>query len=136
MHNDTTISREVEASASHDLATAFLAENAIFLPSDDPSTAAICQIPDTAWPAVVAAVDEYTGGGIEPGIDCAVAVTRETLDEFRQARREHWRERGTEQAMTIGGYRGLLFRSFQLHKGAERRDMLVLDIGTIRVSLY
>ena len=82
------------------IVTAYLADNAAYI--DEDSAASICQVPDADWPPVLAALGALNGGA-GPGIDCAVAMTRETLDEFEDARSHHWSERGRRSEIDCGG---------------------------------
>src|SRR3990167_6094146 len=74
---------------------AFLETNKKYLPLDSDSAVAISQVPDAAWPFILEALDEHSGGATDPGIDCAVAITRETLADFDASRANNWSERGT-----------------------------------------
>jgi len=116
------------------IVSAYLDANAAWL--DERSAAAISQVTDEQWPAVLAALDLHSGGATDPGIDCRAAVTRETLADFDAARDNHWSERGRRTEQRIDGLDALRFERFQLSRGSERRDMTVLDLGVVRVSLY
>lgn len=112
----------------------FLAENEKWI--NEASAAAISRIPADKWPAVIAALDIQSNGATEPGIDCNVAITHETLADFDDARANHWSERGSRDEHTFNGISAIKYERFQLARGQERRDMVVLDLGDIRVSLY
>jgi len=116
------------------IVSAYLDANAAYI--DDRSAAAISQVTDEQWPAVLAALALHSGGATDPGIDCRVAVTRETLADFDAARVDHWSERGHRALLRINGLDCLIYERFQLARGTERRDMTVLDLGVVRVSLY
>ena len=112
----------------------YLTENSQWI--DESSAAAITQVDDSQWLAVLAALDEYSGGATEPGIDCNVAITHETLADFDAARANHWSERGSRDEHTFGDIAAIKYERFQLARGQERRDMVVLDLGAVRLSLY
>jgi len=114
--------------------SAYLDANAAHI--DDRSAAAISQVTDAQWPAVLAALDLHSGGATDPGIDCRVVVTTETLADFDAARDNHWSERGRRALLKVAGLDCLIYERFQIARGTERRDMTVLDLGTARVSLY
>ena len=112
----------------------FLAENEKWI--DEASAAAITQVNDAQWPAVLAALDIQSGGATDPGIDCNVAITHETLADFDAARVNHWSERGSRDEHNFNGIAAIKYERFQLARGQERRDMVVLDLGAVRLSLY
>jgi len=112
----------------------YLAANANYL--DENSAAAISGLPDGAWPALVEAVGIINGGATDPGIDCNVAVTHETLSDMDDARAQHWSERGARHEHTLHGLPAIHYERFQLRRGTERRSQIVIDLGDRRVSLY
>ena len=112
----------------------YLTDNSNWI--DERSAAAITQLNDAQWPAVLAALDEYSGGATDPGIDCNVAITHETLADFDDARANHWSERGSRDEHNFDGIAAIKYERFQLTRGQERRDMVVLDLGAVRLSLY
>lgn len=111
----------------------FIAENTAYL--DDRVLANLEQIPDAAWDAVVKCVDLANSGGSEPGIDCDIAITHDTIDDFETARREHWRECHRAAMSTVDGFHVASYSGVQMHKGGQRRDIAVIDCGEIRVCL-
>ena len=111
----------------------FIAENAAYL--DDRILANLEQIPNEAWGAVVESVDLANAGGSEPGIDCDITITHDTIDDFETARREHWRECRRATMLTLGGLKVANYLGVQMHKGDRRRDIAVVDCGKIRVCL-
>jgi hypothetical protein len=111
----------------------YLEENRKWL-SDD-NAAAICQIPDAAWDAVVEATGTVNTGASDPGIDCGVTITHETFGDFEDSRANFWTEKGSMKRLTIGGYPALHFERFQLRRGQPRHDQIVLDLGDIRIAL-
>ena len=111
----------------------YLAENASFIQGD--TAVAIEQIPETAWPHILEALDELSGGATAPGIDCDVFVTHETLEDFVHSRTTYWSEPGRFVRLTFGGYAAMKFLRFQMRRGQPRGDMLVVDLGEFRVIL-
>jgi hypothetical protein len=111
----------------------FLAENAAYI--DENSAVSLSSLDDAAWPALVAAVGELHPGATEPGVDCYVAVTHETLDDFQSSRDNHWRVRGVRSDHVVAGYRAVKYGRFQLQRGDQRRTQIVVDLGDIRVAL-
>ena len=112
----------------------YLTDNSNWI--DESSAAAITQVTDAQWPAVLAALDIQSGGATDPGIDCNVAITHETLADFDDARANHWSERGSRDEHNFDGIAAIKYERFQLTRGQERRDMVVLDLGAVRLSLY
>lgn len=116
------------------LITEYLAANESYL--DENSAAAISTLPDGTWSAILEALDELSCGARDPGIDCKVAITHETLDDFDAARTSRWSERGSRSEHEFQGLRALKFERFQLFRGQPRRDSVVVDLGDRRVALY
>ena len=116
------------------LAAAYLAENAAYV--DEMSAVALSGISDADWPAILAALDVVSGGATDPGIDCAVTVTAETLADFEESRARSWSEPGRRTEHQVGGRRAVHYERFQLHRGEPRKDMVVVDLGERRVALY
>jgi hypothetical protein len=98
-------------------------------------SANLAQVPDDKWPAIIAGLDALNAGGSDPGIDCDVVVTRETLEDFERSREQYWAERGTKKEAELAGCRSLLFDHFQRGRGEPRTSCLVIDIGDRRVVL-
>lgn len=93
------------------------------------------QVPDAHWAALLAATAIH--GGTDPGIDCDVVITRETLADFDAARQLHWSERGSRTEHTIEGCTVLQFERFQIARGKTRQGcMVVIDMGDLRVALH
>lgn len=109
--------------------TSYLAENADNM--DDDNAAAVEQIPAEMFAAVVAA--SLTGG--EPGIDCDVAVTHETLADFDDARKNSWNEKGGREVAQVNGQTVHYYKNVQVLRGQRRTDLTVIDCGEIRVVL-
>ena len=110
----------------------YLTENAKWL--SESSAVAIERIPAAAWPAVLEGV-EIVAGGKEPGIDCGIVVSHETLEDFDAARQNHWKNKGTRNARMIEGLTCLHFERFQLRAGDTRRSQFVIDAGDLRICL-
>lgn len=110
----------------------YIDENAKYLGS---ALAAIEQVPEDKWDAIMAAMQLL--GGTDPGIDCEVTITHETLADSDDARDDHWSERGKRSEHTIAGHAALMFERFQVARGRTRQaTMVVVDLGDIRVALY
>lgn len=97
--------------------------------SDD-SLAAIEQIPENAWAAVQAAADLIDASNI--GLDCEVAATHETIEDFQKSRNKHWAERGQTLTATLDGR---AWKNIQIAKGQRRQSLAVIDCGEIRIAL-
>lgn len=93
------------------------------------------QIADSDWPALLEGTDIVNMGATDPGIDCDVVITHETLDDFDASRLGRWREAGIRTEVECGGRKAVLFDKFQRHKGAQRETILVIDFGDKRVAL-
>lgn len=100
---------------------------------DDDSAAAIEGLPIETWPALVAACEEIVGG-TQPGIDCDVAKTSETLDQWDTAR-DDWSECGQRNQVECGGQPAIVYYRIQVRKGDPRRDLIVVDCGEFRAVL-
>ena len=111
----------------------YLDENANYIKAETAST--IEKIPDAAWPHILEALDELSGGAREPGIDCDVIYTHESLEDFVHSRTTYWSEPGRLGRLTFGGYAAMKFLRFQMRRGQPRGDMLVVDLGEFRVIL-
>ena len=113
--------------------SAYLSANAKYIGED--SAVAISTLSDAVWPAILAALDELNGGATEPGIDCSVAITHETLADFDNSRVNYWSEKGSRKVIDCAGLSAILYKRLQLSKGAERVEMVVVDLGDRRVAL-
>jgi len=105
---------------------------------DEDDRAAICGLPADAWPAVLEATAELTGGtpGDQlPGIDCGIAKTHETINDFDAARSTYWSEPGTREEHMFDGRRAVIYRRLQLRRGTSRIDQAVVDCGSCRAAL-
>lgn len=100
---------------------------------DEKSAAALEMLPASSWSALVAASEEIAGPN--PGIDCSVVVTNETVADFDAARQNHWSQRGTRTEFNFYGLKAVKYEDFQLRKGATRARQIVVDLGAQRVAL-
>jgi hypothetical protein len=105
----------------------YLSENSKYI--DDDSLAAIEQIPADKWATVMAAAEAIDAADI--GLDCTVAATRETLDDFEDSRAKHWAERGK----CVRGDGFSAYSNIQIAKGRRRQSLAVIDCGDIRIAL-
>jgi len=111
----------------------YIAANAKYL--GERVSANLCQVPDAAWPGVVAALKELQGeAASDPGIDCDVVITNETLADFDDTRAQ-WREKGDRDEIDCAGFKAVFFDGFQRFKGKPRERCIVLDVGEKRVVL-
>lgn len=103
---------------------------------DETSLSVLEKLPESAWGSLVECTDEYLAVGDMPGLDCRLVSTRETLDDFLNARANHWQEPGrVEEITTEAGIKALHFQCLQTRKGEQRTDMVVIDFGETRISL-
>ena len=114
--------------------TTYLAENSDYIGED--SAIAISTLSDAEWAAVLDGLAELNPGGTDPGIDCAVAITTETLGDFDHSRLTYWRERGFRKEITCADLPAIFYENFQLRKGSQRVCQVVIDLGARRVALY
>ncbi|MEM7428634.1 MAG: hypothetical protein AAF441_21300 [Pseudomonadota bacterium] len=63
-----------------------------------------------------------------------VVFTRDTLDDFKMARNDY-REPGTVDDDNFGGFSALVIEGAQAAKGQPRKDIVVIDYGTVRAVL-
>ena len=105
---------------------AHLAENSDYIGED--SLAAMEQIPESAWAMVQAAANAL--GASDIGIDCEVAATHETLEDFDNSRLG-WSERGKRTQ----GEGFITYQNVQIAKGRRRDNIAVIDCGEIRIAL-
>ncbi|MEC9266689.1 MAG: hypothetical protein VX464_11570 [Pseudomonadota bacterium] len=107
-------------------------EDAIYV--DDDSAAAIEGMPAAAWTALREACEDLTGGE-DPGVDCRVSRTTETLDDFDASRSSYWSERGSRAVCEFDGRKALRFDCIQMRRGEQRHDCIVIDLGDCRAVL-
>lgn len=109
----------------------YLDDNARWM--DESSAAVIEGLTDQQLEAIIEASEYFCGS--EPGIDCALVKTHETLDDFDASRANHWSERGGRDEIELSGFAGRAYERFQLFKGKPRQSMVVIDLGDYRVTL-
>ena len=95
----------------------------------DESLAAIEQIADADFAALQAAAEAIDASDI--GIDCEVAITRETLKDFENSRATKWAEKGKRTQ----GEGFITYENIQLTKGERRQTLAVIDCGDFRACL-
>jgi hypothetical protein len=100
---------------------------------DADSLAALEVLDDAAWPVLVEACQMAGAGDV--GIDNEIALTHETLAEFDDSRRNGWSERGDREEIEVSGVVGRVYENIQVHKGARRCNLIVLDFGAQRVTM-
>lgn len=116
--------------------TQHLGDNAQYV--DDDSAAAIESLPDSAWPALLTAanheleLEDDEPPTEMPGIDCTVAVTHQPLNDFEDARQNHWRECKYHEEILCDGHPAIYYNGVQAIRGQQRRNMIVIDLGDIR----
>lgn len=118
--NETTNRSETMNATAQDYEK--LARTTLIARSDDPDETEIIIIngQTTRMPA-------WEFESLDADNDC-VSATRDTLDDFREARR-HWSEPGTMQE--ING--GLYWEECQAAKGQRRSELCVVDCGDFRL---
>ena len=110
----------------------YLTENARYIDPD--SAARIKGFTPAMWAACLAATLELTGAA-EPGIECRVVTTSETIADFDKSRREHWSERGSRETFEFAGLPAVKFSDMQISRGRQRLTQIVIDAGDIRICL-
>jgi len=116
--------------------TDYLTENDEYL--DKNSAIFIEELTDQQFNVLIAANDAFNGaypkGSSNPGIDCKLVKTTETLAEFDDARTNHWQECALREEVHIG-VPAIKYERVQTHKGRQRQNILVVDFGDFRVTL-
>jgi hypothetical protein len=97
--------------------------------------AAIEQVSDAAWPALLAGIEELTGDTAEPGYNAEIVWTAETISDFDAARASYWAERGSRVEFNCAGFPAVNFERLQLLRGQPRRNIVVVDLGDRRIML-
>lgn len=102
------------------------------------SLAALEQLPEHLWPALVgcclanfACVEPAV-----PGIDCRVAVTHETVEDFDCSRTSVWSEAGVRSVETYEGVEFVVFTDAQVRRGMRRQAIAVCRVGELTAVLY
>lgn len=116
--------------------TDYLTENDQYL--DENSAIVIEKLTDEQFNVLIAANDVFSGaypkGSSNPGIDCNLVRTAETLDDFDDARTNHWQECALREEVNIG-VPAIKYERVQTHKGRQRQNILIVDFGDFRVIL-
>ncbi|MBK9496692.1 MAG: hypothetical protein IPO08_19760 [Xanthomonadales bacterium] len=108
----------------------FLTQAANYI--DDGSRAIVEGLTDDQFAILVAATDEWSGGGTEPGIDSTLVRTHETFADFDASRASHWSQRGCREELVVGAP-AVKFEDVQMFKGQSRHTFIVVDLGDYRV---
>ena len=122
------------AQIANTIVTTYLTENAKWI--GEYSAIAISTLSDAVWPAVLEGLRQMNGGATDPGIDCAVAITTETIGDFDHSRATYWREKGSRTEIDCAGLPAVYYDRLQLRKGSDRVSQVVIDLGDRRVVLY
>lgn len=112
------------------LVSEFLIEAAHYI--DEGSRSIVEALTDEQFAILVAATDEYSGGGTEPGIDSTLVRTAETFADFDASRAAHWSQRGTREELALDAP-AIRFEDAQMFKGQLRHSFIVVDLGDYRV---
>lgn len=102
---------------------------------DEDSAVAIEGLPEDAWDVLVEASDSLLQAGRDPGIDCSVTKTHETIAEFDKSRAESWSEKGGRFEHDILGRPAVFYRDFQMRRGEPRHEQVLIDLGDCRAVL-
>jgi hypothetical protein len=106
-------------------------ENEPYMSED--SKTALEQIDAAYWPALVAACQEV--GQEDPGVDCTVAVEHDSIESFDDSMENHWSECKSREEIDVGGPRAVVYYGVQIYRGAQRRDIVVVDCGKLRAAM-
>jgi hypothetical protein len=101
--------------------------------SDESTVIAIEKIEACGKMDELAAVFEEEVNGGEIGYGCEAAVTHETMEDFADAAKNHWRECTTRNGEKVGA--AVVYRDVQIAKGQRRTTVLVFDCGDFRAVL-
>lgn len=110
--------------------TEFLVEAAHYI--DEGSRSIVEMLTDEQFAILVAATDEFSGGGTEPGIDSTLVRTHETIADFDASRAAHWSQRGRREELDINAP-AIKFEDAQMIKGQPCHTFIVVDLGDYRV---
>lgn len=108
----------------------YLVEAAHYI--DEGSRSIVEILTDDQFAILVAATDEYSGGGTEPGIDSTLVRTHETIADFDASRAAHWSQRGCREELRLDAP-AVKFEDVQMVKGQPRHTFIVVDLGDYRV---
>lgn len=101
---------------------------------DEGSRAIVESLTEGQFDILVAATEEASGGGTEPGIDSTLVRTRETIADFDASRLGHWSERGDREEIDLGAP-AVKYERVQMNKGQPRVSFVVVDLGDYRVAV-
>lgn len=110
--------------------TEFLAQAAHYI--DAGSRSIVEGLSEDQFAVLVAATDESSGGGEEPGIDSTLVRTHETFADFDASRVNHWSQRGYREELDLAAP-AIKYESVQMFKGQPRHSFIVVDFGEYRV---
>ena len=113
-------------------ATAYIEAATHYLDAAD--AAIIETLTDNQFAALVAACELQTGGGDEPGIDCGLVKTFETIADFDNSSKK-WAEYRGRETEDCAGAAAVKWERVQMQKGMTRTDFTVVDLGEFRVVL-
>mgnify|MGYP003650032680 CR=1 FL=1 len=113
--------------------TEFISANENYLTEEGVSV--LQGITDVEWPALLAALEVLNPGATDPGVDCVLVKTHETIDDFKKSRLTSWSERGSQTDHELPGFKAVEFHNLQMAKGKQRTSIVVLDLGDRRVVL-
>ena len=99
------------------------------------SAQALSYLDDSHWPSVLLALDHINTGAKDPGIDCELVITAETINDFDDARLNHWHEKGSRQEYDLNGFKAVKYTKIQLRKNQPRINQIILDLGEKRLCL-
>ena len=102
--------------------------------ADNDSAAAIDAIGADNWDLLCTAA--WLMDWEDPGVDCEIATTRETLDEIESSRQSFWKEKGRKTTGDLRGHSYTCYQRLQIGAGRRRQHLIVLDLGGQRVNLY
>ena len=100
---------------------------------DNDSLSALEQLDVEVYPALVAACVEM--GQADPGVDCKIATTHESLDDLENSRVNHWTECNSFDRLILAGLNAIAYYAVQIHRGEKRHDLVVVDCGDLRAVL-
>lgn len=108
----------------------FLIEAAHYI--DEGSRSIVECLTDDQFSVLVAATNEWSGGGTEPGIDSTLVRTHETFADFDDSRSNYWSQRGYREELNLAAP-AIKFEDVQMFKGQPRHTFIVVDLGEYRV---
>ena len=97
---------------------------------DTDSADAIEAIDLASWKALELGAEELNGDDSVPGLDCNIAVTKDSLGGWDSARSEHWRELGERSEFIFDEHPAIKYEDIQMFKGQQRQDILVIQLNS------